>query len=197
MSFINARLPRRISAGLRIGPEWRTQVVELDNGREVRNGQWLYPRWRASGNMGAFSETDRAEFRRLFVAARGRLYAFRVYDPVDCTATGESLAPTVGTQTPAQLIKTYTFPGDSSGVVVKVTAPVDGTVVVYRDGTPVAVTVDDETGLVTPDANWQAGTYTWAGQFDRWMRFDSDWGALTANAMNAYTADVELVEVRR
>lgn len=197
MSFINARLPRRISAGLRIGPEWRTQVVDLDNGREVRNAQWLYPRWRASGNMGAFSETDRAELRRLFVAARGKLYAFRVYDPVDYSAAGEVIAPSVGTTTPVQLIKTYTFPGDSSGVTIKVTAPVAGSVTVFRDGTAVAGTLDASTGLFTPSTTWLAGAYTWTGQFDRWMRFDSDWGSLTANALNAYTADIELVEVRR
>lgn len=197
MSYINARLPRKLSAGLRIGPEWKTRVVTHHNGREQRNAEWLYPRWRATGNMGAFTEPDRAAFRHLFVATRGRWAAFRVFDPLDCVASGEPIAPAIGTTSPVQLMKTYTFPGASTAVSVPIQAPVAGSVVVYRDGVPVAGTLDDTLGLFTPGAPWEAGTYTWSGQHDRWMRFDSDWGALTANAMNAYTADIELVEVRR
>lgn len=75
-------------------------------------------------------------------------------------------------------------------------APVASTLVVYKDSSPVAVTVDDETGLVTPDATWAAGTYTFDCQYDRWVRFDSDWGAFTANAQGVWTADLELVEIR-
>lgn len=195
MSFINARLPRRITAGLRIGPEWKTRVVELDNGREVRNREWLYPRWRASGNMAAFTPDDRAALRQWFVAVAGKHQAFRVQDPLDHMAANEALAPAIGTSTPVQLVKTYGIAGTGVGVAALIQAPVVATV--YRNGVPVPVTVDMETGLVTPDAPWAAGTYTWSGQFDRWMRFDSDWGALTAEAPNVYTADIELVEVRR
>lgn len=195
MSFINARLPRRITAGLRIGPEWKTRVTELDNGREVRNREWRYPRWRASGNMAVFTPDDRAALRHWFVAVAGKHQAFRVQDPVDHIAANEPIAPVIGTLTPVQLVKSYDIAGTGVGVSTLIQAPV--TAAVFREGSPVAVTVDEETGLVTPDAPWAAGTYTWTGEFDRWMRFDSDWGAVAAEAANVYTADIELIEVRR
>lgn len=195
MSFINASLPRRIAAGLRIGPEWRTEIVPMDNGREVRDAKWLYPRWRASGNMGAFEAADRAAFRGIFVAARGKWAAFRVLDPLDCVASGEPLAPTPGSTAPVQLTKTYDF--GPAAVTLRIQAPVAGSVTVYADGSPVAGVLDSDTGLFTPTNPWSGTAFTWSGQFERWMRFDSDWGALNADAMNAFTADIELIEVRR
>jgi uncharacterized protein (TIGR02217 family) len=196
MSFVNKRLPLRLGAGLRISPTWKTRVTMLDNGREVRNREWLYPIWRAWGSLGAFTPDDRVAMRRWFVAMAGRHMAFRVRDPLDFTATDEVIAPSIGTSTPVQLLKTFAIDG-LAGVSVLIQAPVDGSVTVYRNGSPVTCTVDDETGLVTPAAPWAAGDYTWSGQFDRWMRFDSDENAVQANALNAYTADIELVEVRR
>jgi uncharacterized protein (TIGR02217 family) len=195
--YIDARLPKRITAGLKIGPEWMTNIVDKVNGGEKRDAKWLYPKWRARGNMGAFSDADRASFRSMFVATRGRWAAFRVFDPLDFSVTAEPLSPVIGTVTPVQLSRAYTFPGSSVAVSVRVQAPVVGSVVVKIGGTPVAGTLDTGLGLFTPSAAWAAGAYTWDGQYDHWMRFDSDWGALTANAMNAYSIDLELVEVRR
>lgn len=197
MSYIDARLPRKLSAGLRIGPEYNTRVVPFANGREQRNRQWLYPKWRASGNMAAFTEDDRKAFRDMFVACGGKWAAFRVFDPLDYFANNEPLAPAVGTSTPVQLVKTYTFPGSATSATVLIQAPIAGTVTIYKDGVAVAGTLDDTKGLFTPDAPWAAGVYTWTGQHERWMRFDSDWGAVTANALHVYTTDIELVEVRR
>ncbi len=197
MSFINARLPHRLAAGLRIGPEWNTQVVQLDNGREQRNRQWLYPKWRGSGSTAAYTPPDQAAFRAWFVAVAGKHKAFRVTDPLDHTAANEALAPNLGTLDPVQLVKTYAIDGGGAGVTVLVQAPWTQGFALAADGLPVAGTLDDETGLFTPDAPWAGTAFTWTGRFDRWMRFDSDWGALTAEAPNVYTADIELVEVRR
>lgn len=195
MSFINERLPETLGAGLVIGPEWKTEIVPLDNGREVRDAKWLYPRWRASGSMGAFSQVERRELQSWFVAVRGRHGVFRVRDPIDFVAESETIAPAIGTLTPVQLLKTYSIRAAASAAVL-IQAPVDGTVVVYRNGAPVSVTVDHLTGLVTPTAPWVAGDYTWSGEFDRWMRFDSDHGRITAIAPRALTVDIELIEVR-
>lgn len=197
MSFVNASLPRRLGAGLRIGPRWKTQITPLKNGREFRNREWLYPVWFARGSMGAFTPADRVAMRNWFVAVCGQHLAFRVMDPLDHLADGEVIAPTIGTSTPVQLLKTYAIDGAGTSVSTLVQAPVDGSVTVYRNGSPVTCTVDDETGLVTPAAPWAAGDYTWSGRFERWMRFESDENAVTATALNAYTADIELVEVRR
>lgn len=195
--YINARLPRRIAAGFKVGPSFRTHVVTLDSGREQRNRQWRYPKWRGSGNMAAFTPADRQALISIFVAVGGQWGAFRFHDPTDHLAANESIAPAVGSSTPVQLVRSYVFPGSATAIEVLVQAPVAGTVTVYRDGMPVAGTLDDQLGLFTPSAPWAAGTYTWSGQYDRWMRFENDWGALTAAHDNVYTADIELVEVRR
>jgi len=197
MSFINARLPERLAAGLVIGPEWRTEIVPLDSGREVRDAKWLYPRWKAIGNMAVYDTIDCARLRQWFVACRGQLSAFRVKDPLDWLAINEPIAPIVGTTTPVQLIKSYGIAEAGVSVPVRIQAPVDGTVTVYADGVAVAGTLDAEKGLFTPDEAWDGTDFTWSGQFDRWMRFASDHGAVTAVAKHVLTADVELVEVRR
>lgn len=196
MGKLDVRLPKKLMAGLTIGPEWKSDVILMANGVEKRAGLWMYPRWRATGSMAAYTDHDREGFRGMFITAKGRLNAFRVQDPLDWIVSGEPLAPEVGTETPVQLMRRYTWPGAGVTYDVPVRAPVAGTVTVYVDGDPVDGTLDATTGLFTPDDNWAAGAYTWSGQFDHWMRFDSDWGALVAPSSNVQTAQIELVEVR-
>lgn len=148
-----------------------------------------------------FQRADQQEILSAFHAARGQLHVFRFKDWNDYTAESEDgawdavLNPSIGTSTPAQLYKLYDFGGQTTAR--KIQAPVSGTVVVYQNGSPITVSVDYTTGLVTPSGNWGAGTYTWTGDHDVWVRFASDYNAFTANTNNAATADIELVEVRR
>jgi len=195
MSKIDAELPRRLLAGLQIGPEWQSEIATGVNGWEKRNGRWAVARWRAAGSMAAYTEAAREEFRGMFVVARGRLRAFRVRDPLDWMAIDQPLAPEIGTTDAVQLAKTYTFPSSSETYAIPVRAPA-ATSVVKVDGVAVDGTLDPMTGLFTPDENWAAGTYTWTGAFWHWMRFDKDWGSLNAPASNVQTADIELIEVR-
>lgn len=195
MSYIDARMPERIAAGFRIGPDWSTLIVPMDNGREQRNKQWLYPKYRGTAQVGAFNAADRNALLGLFHVAGGRHKAFRVKDPTDWRVSNEPCAPVVGTSTPLQLARAYIFGTESSTRLIQ--APHAGTVVVRKDGAPVTVTVDSLTGLVTPSSPWAAGVYTFDCDFDMWMRFDSDWGSFTAVANGVWTAEFDLVEVRR
>lgn len=201
MTYINHRISDCVAQGFTGGPEWNTLVVRLANGREQRNAQWLYPNHRYSAQYMNFQRMEQQEILAAFHVARGQLHVFRFKDWNDYTAASEDgawqavLTPTIGTMTPAQLFKNYLMGSDSTAR--KIQAPVSGTVVVLRDGAPVAVTVDYSTGLVTPSSNWLAGSYTWTGDHDVWVRFASDYNAFTANTNNAATADIELVEVRR
>lgn len=196
MSFIDARMPERISTGFKIGPEWYTEVQPMENGREKRARKWLYPKYRGQANLGAFSATDRQALIGLFLAAGGKHKAFRVKDPTDFVVSSQAMTVPAGQSTAVQLVKTYTFGPTSTDVLVQ--APVSGTVAILKDGSPYAdCTVDYATGLVTPTTTWASGTYTYSGQFDRWMRFDSDWGAFTATTPGIWTTDIDLVEVRR
>lgn len=193
--YIDSRLPHRVEAGFRGGPEWMTRITTLRNGREVRNRMRAYPTFRYTASIGAFTAADRQALIDVFMATFGKHLCFRFRDPTDYRVTAEPLSPEIGTSTPVQLSRAYAF-GPSTAVGL-IQAPSSGTVVVYRNGSPVTVSVDHLTGLVTPSAPWAAGTYTFACQYDRWVRFDSDWGAFTAEASNVYTAELELVEVRR
>jgi len=196
MSFINARMPERITAGFRIGPDWNTTVIRMDNGREQRNRNWRYPRYRGQANLGVFNATDRQDLMGLFMAAGGMHKAFRVRDPTDFRVANEPLAVLAGTDDPVQMAREYAFGPESTQVLIQ--APVQGTTTIYKDGVAYTeCTVDYETGIVTPGTTWPAGTYTFTTQYDRWMRFDNDWGSFVANTVGVWTTDIELVEVRR
>jgi uncharacterized protein (TIGR02217 family) len=193
MSYIDQRLLDCIAYGISGGPEYKTTVVKMDNGRELRNGEWLYPLHRYSVPLSSFGQPVADALLEAFHATRGQLHAFRFRDPADNQATQEPLAPAVGTSTPVQLAKTYTRAGISTTRLIQ--APRDA--VVRRNGVAVAGTLNTGTGMFTPSAPWASGTYDWTGPFDVWVRFASDWNTLQVVARGIYTADVELVEVRR
>lgn len=200
MTYIDHRISDCVAQGFTGGPEWNTLIVPLANGEEQRNGMWLFPKARYSAQYMNFNRAEQQEIIAAFYASRGQLHVFRFKDWNDYTAESEEgdwdaiLTPSIGTMTPAQLFKRYNM--GSQTTLRKIQAPV-ATVTVLRNGLPVSVTIDYTTGLVTPLANWVAGTYTWTGEHDVWVRFASDYNAFTANTNNAATADIELVEVRR
>lgn len=182
MAFIATRMPEKIVSGFLIGPRWQTQVVPMDNGREQRNAEWLYPKYEARANMGAYDSTTRASIRNMYMACRGKLHAFRVKDPLDYTASAQPLV-TVGGVT--YLSKAYTFGTETASRLIQapVTAALSG-----------AGSVDLTTGIVT-GAN--AAVDTWTGTFDIWMRFDTDWNAVSAKTTDIWDIELELIEVRR
>lgn len=194
MSYINTRLSTCVAYGFSGGPEYSTLIVAMDNGREQRNRQWLYPRHRYSAQYLNLSKQAQKEILAAFHAAAGQLHVFRFKDANDFEAVAESLAPAIGTSTPVQLIKTYAL--GSQSTIRLIQAPVTGAVI-KRNGVAVAGTLDTQTGLFTPSAPWVAGTFTWDGEFDVWVRFASDFNAFSIGAPNARTSDVELIEVRR
>jgi uncharacterized protein (TIGR02217 family) len=192
--YINTRLDDCVSYGFTGGPEYSTEEVELDNGGSIFNGQWLYPRHRYSAQYMNLRPDARDSILAAFHSCRGRLHAFRFKDWNDYTAEAEIIAPSIGTMTAVQLFKTYNFGGQPTSR--KIQAPVAGAIV-KRNGTPVGGTLDTSTGLFTPSANWVAGTFTWDGEFDVWVGFESDYNAFTINSWQAHTADIELVERKR
>jgi uncharacterized protein (TIGR02217 family) len=193
VAYIPTRLSSCVAYGFSGGPEYSTLVIDMDNGREQRNQQWLYPKHTYSAQYLNLDKIAQREIIAAFHAAAGRLHAFRFKDWNDYEAIAEPLAPATGTSTPVQLIKTYSL-GPQARVRL-IQAPVSA--VIKRNGVAVAGTLDANTGLFTPSAPWAAGTYTWDGEFDVWVRFASDHNAFTIGAPNGRTSDVELIEVRR
>lgn len=183
MSFIDQRMPEKLLAGFVIGPRWKTEMVEMDNGREHPNAQWQLPKFEATGNLGAFTTAaDRLAIRNLFMACRGRKNAFRVKDPLDWQATNQPLLELGGV---VYLARAYPFGSETAYRIIQ--APVTATL----SG---AGSVNMDNGVVTgadPEVD------TWSGTFDIWMRFDSDWNAVNALRPDVITADISLIERRR
>jgi len=193
MTYINTRLSTCVAYGFSGGPEYSTLVIDMDNGREQRNQQWLYPKHRYSAQYLNLSKQAQGEILAAFHATAGRLHVFRFKDWNDFQAIAEPLAPAIGTSTPVQLVKTYSLGAQSRVRLIQ--APVSASI--KRNGVAVAGTLDASTGLFTPSAPWVAGIFTWDGEFDVWVRFASDYNAFSIGAPNARTSDVELIEVRR
>lgn len=193
-AFIDTLLPECVAYGFQGGPEWNTAIVELDNGGEVRNAQWKFPRMRYSAAYNNLDKEAQGHVMAAFYAARGRLLAFRFNDPLDNTAMEEPIAPAVGTSDPVQLTRTYRL-GPASAM--RRIQAVVGAVIRNSAGEAVAGSLDAGTGKFTPAAAWEDDAFTWSGTFDVWVRFDSDFNAFTLGDLDAHSADIELVEVRR
>jgi len=165
---------------------------------EVRNGQWAYPRHRYSAQYLNLDDTARELVINAFHAARGRLYAFRFQDWNDYQAKAESLYIKPGTRTSVQLTKTYKMGTVAS--VRPVRAIVKATVC-NSQGDMIPGDLNSALGLFTPDNEWEADSITWTGEFDVWVRFDSDYNAFAISARNDHTliaaSSIDLIEVKR
>lgn len=188
---INARLGACVAYGFTGGPEWNTLEIPMDNGGVQRNGNWMYPRHRYSAQFQNLKPEAKDEILSAIMVCRGKLNSFLFQDHNDYKLEAAPQAPSIGTATPLQLFKTYTFGGQI--LSRRITAPRPGTVI-SRDGTPVTGTWDYLTGKFTPSSNWLAGVYTADGEFDVWCNFAADYNAFTIGNWQAHTADIEIVE---
>lgn len=185
MTYINTRLDECVAYGFSGGPEWNTLIVPLANGREQRNGQWLYPKHRYSAQFMNINPEDRNTILAAFHAARGQLHVFRFKDWNDYTGTAQPFIQINGIW---RMAKRYTFGSEVSNRLIQ--APVSGAI--SLSGGSLA-NLDFQTGIY----NGNASGITWTGQFDVWVRFASDYNAFTIGNWQKHTADIELVEVRR
>lgn len=193
MARINVRIDDRVSRQFTGGPRYRTESVPMDNGDDVRNRLWAYPKHEYSAEYLNFEPGPRDEIIAMQHVAAGSWLDFRFRDWMDFEANNESLSPEIGTSNPVQFVKTYTKGAHSSQRIIQ--AIVSATV--YRNGAPWAGTYDDELGLFTPAEPWTSATYTWSGEFDVWVHFQEDYNPFTASDRNHWTAPITLVEERQ
>ncbi|MDG3574846.1 MULTISPECIES: DUF2460 domain-containing protein [Rhizobium] len=183
--FHEVRFPLRLSLSTSGGPERRTDIVNLTNGRESRNRRWRAARRSYDAGSGVRSIDDLYEVAAFFEARSGALYGFRFRDPFDdkscppgesVSAMDQLLGTGDGTRTDFQLLKTY---ADAGGGVERVIAkPVAGTVVVSVAGSltpPWDFACDPATGVVVFSTPPAAGAAVRAGfVFDVPVRFATD-----------------------
>jgi uncharacterized protein (TIGR02217 family) len=200
IGFHDVRFPTDISYGSEGGPEFSTEVVELSGGTERRNINWTYPRERWNVAYGVKTKAQLQELIAFFYARRGKAFAFRFKNHDDYSAGWTTLTESEDVPGTFQLVKVY---GDQTYYLTrKITKPVEGTVSVVVDGTPVDSQnwdMDYGTGILTfasgydpsPGAVVQA-TF----QFDVPMRFDTDYLPVNFAEYEARSASVPLVEVK-
>lgn len=208
MNFHEVRFPSAISFGSSGGVERRTEIVTLVNGFEERNSPWSQSRRRFDAGIGIRSLDDLSEILRFFEARYGQLYGFRWKDWLDFKSCLPSEAPQpvdqvlTGGANPViyQLTRSYS---DAAGAYQReITKPVEGTVQVALDGTPLVemtdFTVDTETGLVTlASAPPPAAIVTAGFEFDVPVRFDSDTIEVNLSAFEAGEIPaIPIIEVR-
>jgi uncharacterized protein (TIGR02217 family) len=186
-SFHEVQFPLRLALGTSGGPQRRTDIVSLSNGRENRNSRWRDARRRYDAGSGVRSVSDLYEVLSFFEARSGQLYGFRFGDPVDFKSCGpeeaiSSADQRIGTGDGAtrmfQLKKTYQDAGGSSERLIA--KPVAASVMLQVGGVPVDeddFVIDETIGRVTftPSATPANEAIIRAGfRFDVPVRFDTD-----------------------
>ncbi|MDN8612802.1 DUF2460 domain-containing protein [Variovorax ginsengisoli] len=193
MTFIDTKLSRKVSVGFSGGPTWNTRVVPMASGVDKRNAEWALPHHKFTADYTLLDPESQNEILIAFWAARGQKDSFRFKDWNDFKAINQAMANGDGTSTPRQLTKTYTF-GPTS-FVRNILLPIASTVVVTANGTPIAVTTNETTGMVTPVSPWPSGQVIKSScEFDVRVRFGSDFIPFTRNAPRLGTVTIELVE---
>lgn len=178
MAFIETpRFPDDIALdGLDGGPGYRTNVVETFSGHEKRSIEWSDQRGRWELAGGVKTPYQFEAVRDLFRMARGRAHGFRFKDWTDYACTHATGVIEVLNTTTGQLKKRYGSGGQLEDRVI--TKPIAATVQVKRTrsggATTISVTVDSTTGGVVWTGHESGDTYTWSGEFDVPVRFDTD-----------------------
>lgn len=184
--FIEERFPLGVAFGASGGPQWRTDVVTLASGAEMRNARWAGSRRRYDAGSGVRSLADLQEVAGFFERMRGRLIGFRFRDPFDnlSAATGNTVSPLDcplgtgdGTRVEFPLAKSYGAGADAA--LRRIEKPVAGSVRVAVGGSELVegagFACDPATGLVTLTGAPAPGVTVTAGfRFDVPVRFDTD-----------------------
>lgn len=159
MFIESPRFPDYLAYGLRVGPQFSTEVVRRRSGHENRNQEWSDSLLMFDGSTTARSQSERDDIDSFFRAiAKGRLNGFRIKhygDSATDQTNGRLGTGAIGTGAPDyQLIKRYTQ--GSANQDVTIAKPVSGEITVYRNASPVTIgasagniAIDYTTGIVS------------------------------------------------
>jgi uncharacterized protein (TIGR02217 family) len=208
VAFHEVLFPSSIALGATGGPERRTEVVGLANGREERNSPWAASRRRWNAGVAVRSLDDLHVLLVFFEARRGRLHGFRWRDSIDWKSCAPSQTPSPldqpigvgdGVAATFPLIKRYADGGSSFDRPIA--KPVSGSVRVAVDTVELTLgvdfSVDVTTGVVTLTAPPGVGAAVTAGfAFDTPVRFDTDRLDVSREAFGAGAVpDVPVIEI--
>lgn len=193
-NFIDHRLSQKATSSFRRVITGKTNIVTMNSGRERRNAEWAYKKMQFSASFALLQPDVQDEIYGAYYAANAQLLVFGFRDPGDWKVNASPFVVPddyVGTLTPVQLTKRYSFgPAYADRLIQRVST----CAVATPGGSAFAGTADPALGLFTPTAAWASGQYTWTGTFDLWVRFNSDEFDVTMQTLDVATTDVELVE---
>lgn len=172
------------SFGFTARPMYSNRIVRVESGRERRNRVWARPLLMFECSVTDVEE-DIYALLEFWHAVGGTLFGFRFNDPSDnlsCALGGDPapldqpLVAIDGSPATWQLVKRYTRGALSQDRdIVKpiaATIRVANELGVEQPGT--AWTLDDTTGVITPNGGFSGTPATWGGEFDVPVRFDSE-----------------------
>lgn len=194
--FIEERLLDCVSYGTQGGPTWLTRRITLNSGITRRNPRRSRPLYKFAVIFRNLQPGGHAEVIQAFNACMGGVHSFRLKDWSDFEAVDELITELgTGAEQVVQLSKAYTF--GPVGITRPIRKPVDGTVVISANGSPITAAIDSTTGVATYTAP-DGAVVRWSGEFDVPVMFADDELPFSFDNRNAdglfLTADVSLEE---
>lgn len=194
MSHLDAYLAPCPGYGWEGGPRFMTEIVQLANGDEYRNAEWIEARHEYSAPFNNISKQAYREIKRMFLVCRGMLHSFRFRDELDYQATDEIFGVGDGTEDTFQLKKISTV--DGVDYERNVYALPSTPVITVNNVPTTAFSINLRTGQLKFDSPPSNGAVLrWTGEFDIWVRFATDTIPFTLDNVDATNGSVELIEV--
>jgi len=192
--FHDVRFPLHLGFGSRGGPMRAVDVLQMANGREIRNARGRHSRRQYNVVAGLRSREQAIELLNFYESRLGVLHGFRFRDPLDYDAA-ETIGIGDGRRTEFPLFKTYG--SDPYAYIRRITKPVFGTVRVFVDGVDVAASTDHDTGLIQfQTAPFVGATLTASFEFDVPVRFASETLDIVLDDFgSSQIQDIPLIEI--
>ncbi|WP_028967615.1 DUF2460 domain-containing protein [Sphingomonas phyllosphaerae] len=191
-AFDDVMFPLALGREAEVTPTFSTGVTTSAGGRETRSAGWAEARTRYDVGPGVRSEADVAALLAFFRARMGAARGFRLRDPFDWRAAGETIGTGDGVTRQFALVRRY------GAATRRITRPVAGSVRVYVDGVATTGFTLAAGGVVTLDAAAAQGAVVAASyEFDVPVRFAEDHLSVTrATYLAGAAPSVPLIEVR-
>lgn len=209
MTHLRAYIGACESFGWTGGQEFNTRVVTLLNGHERRNANWAQGRHRYTVPFQNLLGAGYRAVRQMHEVCRGMWGAFLYFDPSANEAEEALFGVGDGVRTSFPLTTLSVIDGVSYQRPVTALyrpgangAAIASTIVVTVNGTPTAVTVDADRGVVLFSVAPAVGALLrWSGLFSVWVRFNNDWLPFSIDNRHKgeedffHNGSIELIEV--
>lgn len=192
-AYINAYIEQCGAYGWQGGPEFRTRIVEMRNGRERRNAEWARARHSYTVPYMNIQPDGYAAVKQMHYVCMGQLRAFKFKDELDYQLDNEVFGTGNGVTTVFQLLKQSTLDGVTYQREIYVIEP---GMVITVNGTPVSPVIDPDRGTITISPAPSNGAVLRAtGEFGVWVRFNQDNLPFSIDDLRAINGSISVIEV--